>query len=76
MDIEKIFKFKETLQKELNFEEISKLYREILYNEYENLSDDQQIRCYQLLRSNIDIFNQMINGRKFNENYLKDTLKY
>lgn len=78
MDIEKIFKFKKTLQEELNFSEISKLYREILYNEYENLklNETQKIQCYYLLRSSIDIFTQMINGRKFDENYLRDTLKY
>lgn len=78
MDIEKIFKFKKTLQEELNFSEISKLYREILYNEYENLklNETQKIKCYYLLRSGIDIFTQMINGRKFDENYLRDTLKY
>lgn len=78
MDIEKIFKFKKTLQEELKFSEISKLYREILYNEYENLklNETQKIKCYYLLRNNIDIFTQMINGRKFDENYLRDTLKY
>ena len=30
MDLDKIFLYKETLQKELTFEEISKLYREVL----------------------------------------------
>lgn len=76
MDIEKIFKFKKTLQEELNFSEISKLYREILYNEYEKLNETEKIKCYYLLRNSIDIFTQMINGRKFDENYLRDTLKY
>ena len=38
MDLDKIFLYKETLQKELTFEEISKLYREVLYNEYENMT--------------------------------------
>lgn len=32
MNIDKIFEYKEKIQKELNFEEISKLYRECLYN--------------------------------------------
>ena len=35
MDLDKIFLYKEALQKALTFEEISKLYREILYNEEE-----------------------------------------
>ena len=38
MNIEKIFEYKDKLQKDLSFKEISKLYREILYNEYENLN--------------------------------------
>ena len=42
MNIEKIFEYKNKLQKDLSFEEISKLYREILYNEYEKLEDYQK----------------------------------
>ena len=76
MNIEKIFDYKDKLQKDLSFKEISKLYREILYNEYEKLKDDQKIHCYQLLRDNIDIFTQMINGRIFDEEYLKDKIKW
>ena len=78
MNIDKIFEYKEKLQKELTFEEISKLYREILYNKYEDFTfeDYQKIHCYQLLRANIDIFTQIVNGRTFDENYLRDTLKY
>ena len=67
---------KELLQKALTFEEISKLYREILYNEYENLEEYQQIHCYQILRDVIDIFTQMINGRVFDDEYLKDKIKW
>ena len=37
MNIEKIFEYKDKLQKDLSFEEISKLYREILYNEYKKV---------------------------------------
>ena len=48
MNIEKIFEYKEKLQENLSFEEISKLYREILYNEYEKLDDWQKIHCYQI----------------------------
>lgn len=76
MNIEKIFEYKDKLQKDLSFEEISKLYREILYNEYEKLEDYQKIHCYQILRDNIDIFTQMINGRIFDEEYLKDKIKW
>lgn len=76
MNLEKVFEYKEKLQKELTFEEISKLYREILYNEYEKLKDFQQIHMYQILRGDIDIFTQMIYGRKFDENYLKNTIKW
>lgn len=76
MNIEKIFEYKDKLQKDLSFEEISKLYREILYNEYEKLDDHKKIHCYQILRDNIDIFTQMINGRIFDEEYLKDKIKW
>ena len=76
MNIEKIFDYKDKLQKDLSFEEISKLYREILYNEYEKLEDLQKIHCYQILRDNIDIFTQMINGRIFDEEYLIDKIKW
>lgn len=76
MNIEKIYKHKEFLQKELTFEEISKLYREVLYNKYEELTDSDSIHCYQLARDIIDIFTQMINGRKFEENYLKNKIKW
>lgn len=76
MNIEKIFEYKDKLQKDLSFEEISKLYREILYNEYEKLEDSQKIHCYQILRDNIDIFTQMVNGRIFDEEYLKDKIKW
>ena len=76
MDLDKIFKYKDELQKELSFEEISKLYREILYDEYTNLQEYQQIHQYQLTRDMIDIFTQMLGGRKFDEKYLKDRIKW
>ena len=76
MNKEKIFEYKDKLQKDLSFEEISKLYREILYNEYEKLEGHQKIHCYRILRDNIDIFTQMINGRIFDEEYLIDKIKW
>jgi len=76
MDIEKIYEYQGLLEREFTFEEISKLYREILYTIYENLEDSDSIHCYQLLRGLIDIFTQMTQGRKFEEGYLKDTIKW
>ena len=76
MDLDKIFLYKEELQKELTFEEISKLYREVLYNEYENITDSDMIHCYQLLRDLIDIFTQMTKGRYFDRKYLEDKIKW
>lgn len=76
MDLDKIFLYKEELQKELTFEEISKLYREVLYDKYTELKEYQQIHQYQLTRDMIDIFTQMMNGRTFEEDYLKNTIKW
>ena len=76
MNIDKIFMHKEFLQKALTFEEISKLYRECLYNEYEKLEDSDSIHCYQLTRDLIDIFTQMLNGRKFDNEYLKNKIRW
>ena len=76
MDLDKIFLYKEALQKELTFEEISKLYREVLYDKYTELKEYQQIHQYQLTRDMIDIFTQMMNGRIFEEDYLKNTIKW
>lgn len=76
MNLDKIFLYKETLQKELTFEEISKLYREVLYNEYENMNDPDMIHCYQLLRDLIDIFTQMTKRRHFDRKYLEDKIKW
>ena len=72
----KIYDYKHKLQEELTFEEISKLYREILYDEYTKTKDYDIIHCYQLVRDTIDIFTQMTKGRKFDENYLKDNIKW
>lgn len=58
------------------YEEISKLYREFLYTEYEKFDDSQIIHYYRLLRDMVDIFTQMVNGRKFDEEYLKNKFKY
>lgn len=76
MNIEKIFEYKHKLENDLTFEEISKLYREILYSKYETLKEYQQIHQYQLTRDMIDIFTQMMYGRIFDEQYLKDTIKW
>ena len=76
MDLDNIFLYKEELQKELTFEEISKLYREVLYDKYTELKEYQQIHQYQLTRDMIDIFTQMMNGRTFEEDYLKNTIKW
>jgi hypothetical protein len=76
MNLDKIFEYKEILQKELTFDEISKLYREILYNEYEKLKDYQTIHMYQILRGDIDIFTQMRKGREFDEDYLKNSIRW
>ena len=72
----KIYEYKSKLQDELTFEEISKLYREILYDEYTKAKDYDVIHCYQLVRNTIDIFTQMTKGRKFDKNYLKDNIKW
>lgn len=72
----KIYDYKNKLQEELTFEEISKLYREILYDEYTKTKDYDVIHCYQLVRDTIDIFTQMTKGRKFDKNYLKDNIKW
>ena len=72
----KIYDYKHKLQEELTFEEISKLYREILYDEYTKAKDYDIIHCYQLVRDTIDIFTQMTKGRKFDKNYLKDNIKW
>ena len=76
MDLWKVHEYKEKLQRDLSFKEISKLYRECLYNEYEKLEDSDRIHCYQLTRDMIDIFTQMLDGRKFEESYLKDKIKW
>lgn len=78
MNLDKIFEYKEEIQKELTFEEISKLYREILYDKYKEfvMEEWDKIHCYQILKGMIDIFNQMVEGRKFDEEYLKDTIKW
>ena len=76
MNIEKIYEYKEQLQKEFTFEEISKLYRECIYDKYGELESFQEIHCYQLLRDLVDIFTQIVKGREFDEDYLKDKIKW
>ena len=76
MNMEKIYEYQDKIQQDLNFDEISRLYREILYEKYEELTDSDAIHCYQILRGLIDIFTQMVDGRKFDEGYLKDTIKW
>lgn len=76
MNMEKIYEYQDKIQQDLSFEEISRLYREILYEKYKELTDSDAIHCYQLLRGLINIFTQMIEGRKFDKGYLKDTIKW
>ena len=76
MNLDKIFEYKHKLEQDLSFEEIIKLYREILYNKYEELTDSDAIHCYQLTRDMLDIFTQMVKGRKFEEDYLKNKIKW
>ena len=76
MDIGKKNAYQGLLEREFTFDELCKLFREILYTKYEELEDSDSIHCYQLLRGTIDIFNQMVNGRKFDKGYLKDTIKW
>ena len=76
MNIDKIYEYKHKLQKELTFEEISKLYREVLYDEYAKTKDHNIIHCYQLLRDLIDIFTQMTKGRHFDQKYLEDKIRW
>ncbi len=76
MNMEKIYEYKTKLEQDLSFEEISKLYREILYTRYKDLRESDSIHCYQLLCSVIDIFTQMLHGRKFEYDYLKNTIKW
>ncbi len=76
MNIEKVIKYKDELEFNLTFEEVSKVYREIMYDYYETFEDYQKIHCYKLLRDTIDIFTQMVYGREFEEDYLKDKIKW
>lgn len=76
MNLDKIFEYKEKMEQDLTFEEIIKLYREILYSKYETLTDSDSIHCYQLTRNMLDIFTQMVNGRKFDKDYLKDKIRW
>ena len=76
MDLNKIFNYKDELEKNLTFDEISKLYREILYDKYGELKDSDSIHLYQLLRDIIDIFTQMTKGREFESSYLKNKIKW
>lgn len=76
MDMDKVYNIVEQLENKCTFEEISRIYREIIYEKYEHLTEYQQIHCYQLLRGMVDIFTQMMAGRVFDEDYLKDTIKW
>lgn len=76
IDIDKVMKYKMLIYNNLTRAETSKLFREILYDIYETLDDGDTIHCYQLTRDMIDIFTQMVDGRKFDEKYLKDKIKW
>ena len=76
MNIDKIFEYKEKIQEDLTFEEISKLYMECIYDKYGELETYQEIHCYQLLRDLVGIFIQITKGREFEDGYLKDKIKW
>ncbi len=75
MNIEKIYEIQKQVE-ELNLEEKMKLIREIFYSEYEKQTDWMIIHQYQLTRDMIDILTQMLKGRKFDEDYLKDKINW
>lgn len=78
MDIYKVIQLRNEIMDKCNFEEIMKIFREILYIYYSNLNLNQQktINMYYLLRDIIDIFTQMYQGRDFNDEYLKEIIKW
>lgn len=77
MNTFKIYDTLEQIEKqELNNQEKIKLIRELLYKMFEHLEDDTTIHLYYVIINCLDIFSQMIEGRKFDKNYLKHTLKF
>jgi hypothetical protein len=62
-----------------NDQEIIKLIRELLFITYErqgNADEYNQIHLYFLICDCLDIYGQMLDKRKFDVKYLKDTLKF
>lgn len=78
ININKVYDYLDLLYKNMNFYEISKLYRGALYKEYKKLSNDdyELIHLYELLQASIGIFTQMLAGNKFDDAYLKNTIKW
>ena len=80
MDIYKVWNALDSIKTHnLNDKEIIKLVRELLYAIYckqGNSEDFNQIHLYFLIRDCLDIYGQMIDNRKFDKKYLKDTLKF
>ena len=80
IDIDKIYDAINDVKKyNFNDQEIIKLIRELLYNIYEkqgNAEEYNEIHLYFLIRSSLDIYSQMLAKRKFDVEYLKNTLKF
>ena len=80
IDIDKVYDAINDVKKyNFNDQEIIKLIRELLYNIYEkqgNSEEYNEIHLYFLIRSSLDIYSQMLAKRKFDVNYLKNTLKF
>lgn len=80
IDIDKIYDAINDIKKyNFNDQEIIKLIRELLYNIYVkqgNGEEYNEIHLYFLIRSSLDIYSQMLAKRKFDTNYLKNTLKF
>ena len=80
IDINKVYDAINDVKKyNFNDQEIIKLIRELLYNIYEkqgNAEEYNEIHLYFLIRSSLDIYSQMLAKRKFDVEYLKNTLKF
>lgn len=80
IDINKIYDAINDVKKyNFNDQEIIKLIRELLYNIYEKQGNAEvynEIHLYFLIRDCLDIYGQMLDKRKFDAKYLKNTLKF
>ena len=80
IDIYKVWGALDTIKVfKLNDKEIIKLVRELLYLIYlkqGNSEEYNEIHLNFLIRDCLDIYGQMLNKRKFDTEYLKNTLKF